>query len=143
MLQPLEVILDKWPILYPEISGSGESDGSGPDEAARIREEVVAPLMDCCDIARTFEESREAYKRWKESLPWTELGLEAMLHQEDRFDNALAATFDAHRELLGDAAVKAGLENIRLRKIVRRSIIPPGEMVGRVMVPDSPSDDQQ
>ena len=40
------------------------------------------------------------------------------------FDDALIATFNDHRELLGDAAVKATLESVNLRKIVRRSTLP-------------------
>ena len=76
---------------------------------------------------RTFGEMREEYTRWRDYVVWTEQNLEAVMAQEDRFDDALVATFEDHRGLLGDPAVKAGLENVRLRKIVRRSVIPQRE----------------
>ena len=37
MLQPVEAMLAKWPMLYPEITDA--------DEAARVREEVITPIL--------------------------------------------------------------------------------------------------
>ena len=68
MPQPVEAMLARWPLLYPETTDADEQDG------------------------------------------------------------ALAATFEEHRGELGDATVKAALECIRLRRIVRRSTIPTGRL---------------
>ena len=40
--------------------------------------------------------------------------------QEDRKDDALGQIFEEHREVLARKAVKATLESIRLRRIIRR-----------------------
>ena len=37
MPQPIEVMLARWPLLYPETTDA--------DEAARVREEVIAPIL--------------------------------------------------------------------------------------------------
>ena len=47
-----------------------------------------------------------------------------MISLEDEKDDTLAATFDLHRDGLGEQAVKAALESVKLRGIVRRSVIP-------------------
>ena len=47
-------------MLYPEIAGaSAENDSSG--EAARMRREVVAPLLEATDIHGAFEEAMAEY----------------------------------------------------------------------------------
>ena len=89
-----------------------------------MRRQVIAPILESQDLLHTFEEKREEYSKWLGSLPSAEGDLETLLAQEDRKDDALIAAFSDHRELLGDAAVKAAMENIRLRKIVRRSTLP-------------------
>ena len=124
MPQPLDDVLAKWTVMYPEITGAIEPDDDGPGQAARIREAVVAPLLDSGDIAQTFEESREAYKLWKVSHSGENGDLGTLLAQQDGLDDVLATMFNDHRAALGDAAVKASLESLRLRKIVRRSTIP-------------------
>ena len=124
---PLDDMLARWPVLYPELMGAGEQDDNGPDEAARMRDEITAPLLDSGDIARTFEESLEAYKRSKESLTGKARDLEALLDHENARENILATMFNAHRATLGDAAVKAALESIKLRRIVRKSVFPQQE----------------
>ena len=63
MPQPLDDMLPRWPVLYPVLMDTGEQDDSGPGEAARVRDEITAPLLHRGDIARTFDESLEAYKR--------------------------------------------------------------------------------
>ncbi len=78
--------------------------------------------LDSGDIARTFEESREAYKRWKGTLTSTARDLEALLDYENAKDNILATMFDAHRAALGDVALNACRESVRLRRVVRRSV---------------------
>ena len=123
MAQPLEATLARWPLLYSEITDAGEQDNR-QDETDSIRQEVVAPLLDSGDLLHTFEERREEYQRWQESLSGTEEDLESVLAQEDRFHDALAATFNEHRELLADPAVKAAQAGINLRKIVRKSTLP-------------------
>ena len=124
---PLDDMLARWPVLYPELMGAGEQDDNGPDEAARIRDEITAPLLDSGDIARTFEESLEACKRSKESLTGKARDLEALLDHENARENILATMFNAHRATLGDAAVKAALESTKLRRIVRKSVFPQQE----------------
>ena len=124
MLQPVKVMLARWPVLYPEITDVGEQEDDGPGEADSVRREVIVPILESEDMFRTFGEMREEYTRWRDYLAWTEQDLESVMAQENRFDDALVATFEDHRGLLGDPAVKAGLENVRLRKIVRRSVIP-------------------
>ena len=123
MPQPLDDVLAKWTVMYPEITGASEPDDDGPDAAASMRSKVIAPLLDSGDIAQTFEESREAYTRWK-GTPTKAGDPEVLLAQEDQSDDALIAAFNDHRELLGDTTVKASLESVRLRRIVRRSVIP-------------------
>ena len=123
MPQPLDDVLAKWTVMYPEITGAIQ-DANGPGQAARIREAVVAPLLDSGDIAQTFEESREAYKLWKVSHSGENGDLGTLLAQQDGLDDVLATMFNDHRELLGDTTVKASLESVRLRRIVRRSVIP-------------------
>ena len=125
MPQPIEAMLARWPFLYPEITDDSEQNGNDPDnDAARVRRQVIAPILESQDLLHTFEEKREEYSKWRDSLARTELGPENVLAQEDRKDDALIATFNDHRELLGDANIKASLESVRLRKIVRRSTIP-------------------
>ena len=125
MPQPIEAMLARWPFLYPEITDASEQNGNDPDnDAARVRRQVIAPILESQDLLHTFEEKREEYSKWLGSLPSAEGDLETLLAQEDRKDDALIATFNDHRELLGDANIKATLESVRLRKIVRRSTIP-------------------
>ena len=66
----------------------------------------------------------QEYKKWRDSLAANGRDLETVMAQEEQQDGALAATFEEHRGELGDATVKAALECIRLRRIVRRSTIP-------------------
>ena len=124
MPQPIEAMLARWPFLYPETTDAVEQDDNGHDHAAKVRRQVIAPILESQDLLHTFEEKREEYSKWRDSLPSAEGDLETLLAQEDRKDDALIAAFNDHRELLGDANIKATLESVRLRKIVRRSTIP-------------------
>ena len=125
MPQPIEAMLARWPLLYPETTDADEQNGNDPDnDAARVRRQVIAPILESQDLLHTFEEKREEYSKWRDSLASAEGDLETLLAQEDRKDDALIAAFNDHRELLGDANIKATLESVRLRKIVRRSTIP-------------------
>ena len=45
MTHPIEAMLAKWPMLYPDISGAVEQDGNGPGEAARVRSRVIVPIL--------------------------------------------------------------------------------------------------
>ena len=124
MTNPLEAMLARWPVLYPEITSDGEGDYDLTSASLQVRGEVIAPLLMATDIHRVLGEKREAYMRWRDSLPGTELALQAVLDQEDQLSHALSATFDAYSEELGEQPVKAALEGIRLRRIVRRSVFP-------------------
>lgn len=53
MPNPMENMLAVWPVLYSEMIGAGEQSDKG--EAARVREEVVRPLLDSDDLLHTFE----------------------------------------------------------------------------------------
>ena len=122
MPQPVEAMLAGWPLLYPEMMGAEERGDS--DEAAKIREEVVRPLLDTEEFPNTFEGSLEAYKRWKDSLATTEPDLETVMAREDRNDAALAATFEEYRDVLGEQTARGAREIVNLRRIVRESVIP-------------------
>lgn len=87
-----------------------------------MRDEITLPLLDCGDIARTFGESREAYMRWKGTLTSKARDPEVLLDHENAKDTILTPMFNAHRTALGDAALKACRESVRLRRIVRRSV---------------------
>ena len=126
---PVGTMLAGWPVLYSDATGAAQENVDG--EAAKIREEVVRPLLDTGDLCQTFEEN------WKESLATTEAGLETVMTREDRFDNDLAAAFKEHEEVLGEQAAQGALEILRLRKIVRESVVPyretwPGESWARI-----------
>ncbi len=123
----LDAMLAQWPVLYPEIMGASEPDDERARETVRVRYEVIAPLLEAADIDTVFEETREAYTRWRDSLPAEEGNLEAVLAREEEKDDALTATFGVHSEELGEQYVKATLESIRLRRVVRRSIVPQRE----------------
>ena len=88
-----------------------------------MRRQVIAPILVTPDLD-TFEEIRKEYKKWRDSLAANGRDPETVMAQEEQQDGALAATFEEHRGELGDATVKAALESIRLRRIVRRSTIP-------------------
>ncbi len=119
---PVEIMLAKWPLLYPEIAGAALENAD--DDAARVREEVVRPLLDTSDPVHAFEEARERYRSWKDSSATAEPYLETVVAREARLDDALAATFDEHEEVLGEQAVKGALEAVNLRRIVRESVTP-------------------
>ena len=50
--------------------------------------------------------------------------MEDVLDHENAKENVLATVFTAHRTALGNLALKAALENVRLRRIVEKSVIP-------------------
>ena len=124
----VEAMLAGWPLLYPETTDAVEQDDHGHDHAAKVRRQVIAPILESQDLLHTFEEKREEYSKWLRlpgvGLNWDQGTLLAQEDRKDRKDDALIATFNDHRELLGDANIKATLESVRLRKIVRRSTIP-------------------
>ena len=127
MTHPLDAMLARWPVLYPEIMGASEPDDERARETVRVRREVIAPLLKATDIHKVFEETREQYQGWRDSLPPVEGNLETVLVHEDEKEDALTATYGVHSEELGEAIIKAVMEGIRLRRIVRRSILPQRE----------------
>ena len=86
MPRSLKPMLFRWPELYPELTGAGEPDNDPTGEVERIREEVLAPILESRDIASTFRKSREAYRVWKESRSSEATDLEVVLAKEDRLD---------------------------------------------------------
>ena len=127
MPQSLEVMVARWPLLYPEIAGADEADDDRNSETVTVRREVIAPLLEAADIHSAFEVMSEEYRKWRSSLPTEEEDLETVLAHEDENDDALTATFGVYSEELGEAIIKAVMEGIRLRRIVRRSILPQRE----------------
>ena len=124
MTRPPDSMQARWLDLYPEIMGAYEQDKGRLDEADRIRGLLVRPILQSRDLASAFTERREAYRGWKESLTNEATDLEVMLAHEDRLGDSLSATFEEHQDELGERAVRAIREALRLRKIVRRSVIP-------------------
>ena len=122
MPNTIGIMLAGWPLLYSEIAGTEVQNVDY--HAAKVREEVVRPLLDTEDFLNTFEGRPEAYQGWKESLARDEPGPEAMLEGEGQFDGALAATFEEHRDVLGEQTVRGVREIVNLRRIVRESVIP-------------------
>ena len=84
----------------------------------------MRPLLDSGDLAHAFQEKREEYKRRKESLAGTEIGLDHVMAREARFDDSPAAAFNEHRDVIGEREVKGSPEAVNLRRIVRESVIP-------------------
>ena len=41
MLQPVKVMLARWPVLYPKITDVGEQEDDGPGEADSVRRGVI------------------------------------------------------------------------------------------------------
>ena len=124
MPRPLESILSQWPVLYPEMMGADEQDDNSSGEADRIRELVVTTMLQSRDIASTFTESREAYRVWKESRTSEATDLAVVLDREDRLGDNLSDITLEHQDDLGERAIRAIQEDIKLRKIVRRSVLP-------------------
>ena len=124
MPNTVESILARWPLLYPEIMGDRELDGERARETVRMRREAIAPLLEAADIDSAFDVMRGEYSRWRDSLPPMAGDLETVLALEDEKADALTAAFGVHCEEMGEQAVRATSESIRLRRIVRRSILP-------------------
>ena len=123
MPKPLDALLARWPLLYPEVMGTSEQDDV-LGEAERIRKEVTAPLLEATDIHRTLKETQEEYQRWRASLSAEDGDPETVLDRDEQFDHTLAAFLEGHRDELGDQAVKAALESVKLRRIARMSVLP-------------------
>ena len=124
MARQLDAMLARWPELFPEITGASEQDNDPSAEAARVRRQVIAPLLHTDDTHSAFEEMSVEYQRWRHSLPAEESDSETVLAQEARFDDTLAAFLEGHRDELGDQAVKAALESVKLSRIARVSVLP-------------------
>ena len=123
MSRSLEPMLSRWPELYP-LTGTDEPDNDPTGEVERIREEVLAPILESGDIAVTFVESREAYKTWKEPRSGEATDLEAVLDREDRLGDSLSDIMEDHRDELDERVVRAIGEATKLQAIVRRSVLP-------------------
>ena len=144
MSQPVEMMLAQWPLLYPGSTGDCQEctgdDGPGEDhaaEVARVRGKVIAPIMEAEDMARVFVEMRRNYRDWTRSHPWRGGDLESVMSLEDRRDDTLVSALGGHLEDLGERTLRAVLEGIRLRRIVRKSTMPhretwPGESWQRI-----------
>ena len=76
MSQPVEIMLARWPQLYPGSTGYCQ-EGTGDDgqgeghaaEVARVRSKVIAPILEAEDMAHVFVEMRVAYRDWTRSHP--------------------------------------------------------------------------
>ena len=128
MPNPVEAMLARWPLLYAEIMDIKGLDYDLPREAARVRQEVIAPLLEADDVQNAFEEARIRYQRWRDSFSPVAGDLETVLALEDEKADALTAAFGVHNEELGEQAIRATSESIRLRRIVRRSTLPHREI---------------
>ena len=128
MPKPLDAVLARWPALFPEITGTSEQFDDNSAEAAMVRRDVIVPLLGSTDIARTFEESREAYSRWKRNLSNSEKDPEVLLERENATDNFLTTMLNDHKATLGTLCVKAALESVKLRRIARMSVLPHREI---------------
>ena len=131
MSQPVEMMLARWPLLYPGSTGDYQEgtgdDGQGEDhaaEVARVRCEVIAPILQAEDIANLFVEMRVVYRDWTRSHPGPGGDLESVMSLEDRRDDALVSALGGHLEDLGARTLGAILGGIRLRKVVRKSTMP-------------------
>ena len=127
MARQLDAMLARWTLLYPEITGASEQDDSS-GETRRVKKELIVPLLLTDDINSAFDVAKEEYQRWRHSLPAEESDPETVLAQEARFDDTLAAFLEGHRDELGDQAVKAALESVKLRRIARDSVLPHREI---------------
>ena len=140
-MRPLELMLTRWLELYPELLVAYEQDSARLAEADRIRGMFMAPLLQSPDLAATFIELRETYREWKESLTNETADLEAVLADEDRLGDRLAAIMEENQDELCERVVKAIRGTIDLRSIVRLSVIPHEEtwpeeswpQIGRLM----------
>ena len=131
MSQPVEMMLARWFLLYPEEMEEcregmeyEEDEGARAGEIARVKSEVIAPILAAGDMAHIFVEMKESYRHWTRSLPGAKGDLESVMSQEDRKDDVLGGVLGARREDLGERTLRAMLEGIRLRGIVRHSTIP-------------------
>ena len=127
MPRQLDAMLARWPALFPEITGASEQDDRS-GETGRVKKELIVPLLHTDDINSAFDVAKEEYQRWRDSLPVKESDPETVLAQEARFDDTLAAFLEGHRDELGDQAVRAALETVKLRRIARMSVLPHREI---------------
>ena len=131
MSLPVEIMLARWPMLYPESIGDwkGETrdDEQGEDhgvQAARVSSEIIAPVLEAGDLVQIFVEKREIYRNWTPFLSGTGGDLESVISLEERKDYAIATALDGYFDELGERILRATREGIRLRGIVRRSTLP-------------------
>ena len=134
MSRPVEMMLARWPLLYPGSTGDCQGctgdDGQGEDhaaEVARVRGKVIAPILEAEDMAHVFAETRRNYRDWTRSHPGPGGDLESVMSLEDRRDDALVSALGGHLEGLGERTLRAVLGGIDLKKIVRRSTLPYSE----------------
>lgn len=131
MSLPVEIMLARWPMLYPECIGDWKEetrdDEQGEDhgvQAARVRSEIIAPVLQAEDLVQVFVEKREVYRSGTPSLFGTGGDLESVISLEERKDDAIATALDRYYDELGGRILRATREGIRLRGIVRRSTLP-------------------
>ena len=131
MSQTVDFMLARWFLLYPEGMqeyregmGHEEDEGSRAGEIASVKSGVIAPILESGDMARVFVEMRRNYRHWTRSLPGAEDDPELVMSLEDRKDDVLVGALGGRREYLGERSLRAMLEGIRLRGIVRHSTIP-------------------
>ena len=126
MSQTVEFMLARWFLLYHEemeecLEGMGHEEDEEADagEVARVKSGVIAPILAAGDMTRVFGEMRGNYRDWARSLPGAKGDLESVMFLEDRKAGALVAALGGRREYLGERTLRAMLEGIRLRGIVR------------------------
>ena len=121
MTRPLEPMLARWPMPYPEVAGADvENDSS--IEAAKVRREVVALLLEATDIHRAFEETVVEYGRWRDLTLAGEGDTKVVLAHENRLDDTLEAAFEEHRQTPGGQSVGPLRQTVMLRRIAGGSI---------------------
>ena len=119
-------ILNYGPTAY--LSGNGSRRDELTGDNAQIADEILSPILDSRDIKAVFAEKLPAFRQWRNGVadalaPGVPQDLDAVLRQEDIAEEALRGIFDGAWDRLG-RAVKPLLEGIRLRKIVRKSMLP-------------------
>ena len=126
-----EPILNHGPNVYagwtePAAPASRQEDRASYNR--RILGEILSPILNSDDISMAFQEKWPAFRQWRDTVAEalatdTPQDLSAVLQREDAAEEKFRGVFDKASENLGQA-IKPLLWGIRLRKIVRESVLP-------------------